>query len=391
MSDQLPPPPPGAGGWAPVGPYATSLMPMPAMRSLKGLSTALTALFALLALVDAGAAQSRLHRAGLIDDVADGGPVTFDMGSKLLDADENVQLFSGLHFVVAIALLVVMIIWQFRHAKNAETLGARGGLGPGWAIGGWFIPLANLVLPMLQLFQSSKASDVAARVQGRAAKGAGIVIAWGIAFALGALFLGSSGALVQADGEGNLVIETVQDMRDAASSDRSAGVGYLILVVAAVLGLLMVRSLSARQTAAYAAVASRTPAPPVPGGPTPADAAAWAASSPSWATHAPPRMYEPPASTGAVPPPPAPVVPPTDSGWAPPSPASAPPVPPPPAPGGDVPPPAGPTPPPPPPPAPGDDPPVAPPTADEEPPPPPPPPRDPSIPPPPGAPPAPPQ
>ena len=45
------------------------------------------------------------------------------------------------------AIGVVFIIWQFRHAKNAQVLGARGGLGPGWAIGGWFIPLANYVLP----------------------------------------------------------------------------------------------------------------------------------------------------------------------------------------------------------------------------------------------------
>ena len=224
MSDQLPPPPPGAGGWAPVGPYATSLMPMPPMRSLKGLTTALTVLFGILALVDVGTAMARFNRAGLLDDIVDGGAVSLDMGNKLIDADESVQTLSGLHIVMALVVLVVMIIWQFRHAKNAETLGARGGLGPGWAIGGWFIPVANLVLPMLQMFQSSKPSDVAARVQGRRGKGAPIVIVWGIAFALGALFLASSGALVQADDEGNLIIETVQDVKDAASSDRSAGV-----------------------------------------------------------------------------------------------------------------------------------------------------------------------
>ena len=130
-----------------------------------------------------------------------------------------------------------MIIWQFRHAKNAEALGARGGLGPGWAIGGWFIPIANFVLPALQMFQSSKASDMSGPRHGRAAKGAGIVIAWAVAFAVGALLLGSSGALVQADGEGNLIIESIQDVEDAASSDRSAGVGYVVFVFAAILGI----------------------------------------------------------------------------------------------------------------------------------------------------------
>ncbi len=62
---------------------------------------------------------------------------------------------------------MVFIIWQFRHAKNAQVLGAYGGLGPGWAIGGWFVPFANYVLPAMQMHQSSRASDIEGRAAGR--------------------------------------------------------------------------------------------------------------------------------------------------------------------------------------------------------------------------------
>ena len=302
MSDYLPPPPNQGAGWSPVGPYATSSMPRPPMRSLKGLSVALTVLFALVALVDIGAAVSRNNRAGLLDDIVDN---PFSVAEQeILDADDAVAAFAGLHILLAIALFVVVIIWQFRHAKNAEVLGVRGGLGPGWAIGGWFIPVANLVLPAVQLFQSSKGSDLAARNEGRRPKGSGLVIAWAIFFAIGGVMLFSSGALVDSDDEGNVIIESIEDIEDAASSDRTAAAGYVVFIVAGVLGLAMVRSLTKKQTDAYAAMAATTPS----GSPPPPSA---------WGTQPPPAQ---PGTWGAPPPP------------APPAPPQAPPPPPPPGP-----------------------------------------------------------
>ena len=243
------------------------------MRSLKGLSVALTILFALVALVDVGAAVARNNRAGLLDDIA---ASTFGLGvteQEITDADTAVQGFGGVHLLLAIAIVVVLMIWQFRHAKNAELLGTTGGLGAGWAIGGWFIPIGNLVLPAVQMFQSSKASDVSARRHGGQPKGAGVVIAWAIAFALGGVLLASSGALVSSDDEGNIIIDDVQDIEDAASSDRTAGAGYAVLVVAAGLGAAMVRTLTNRQTNAYAATGAAAPAaaspPPPPATPPP--------------------------------------------------------------------------------------------------------------------------
>jgi Domain of unknown function (DUF4328) len=52
------------------------------------------------------------------------------------------------YLVAFVAAAVVVIIWMFRARKNLDAIpGAHRGMGAGWAIGGWFIPFANLVIP----------------------------------------------------------------------------------------------------------------------------------------------------------------------------------------------------------------------------------------------------
>lgn len=45
--------------------------------------------------------------------------------------------------------LAALCVWSFRATKNARLLGLRTQFSPGWAVGGWLIPLANLVMPYL--------------------------------------------------------------------------------------------------------------------------------------------------------------------------------------------------------------------------------------------------
>ena len=57
-------------------------------------------------------------------------------------------------------MFVLTVIWQWRLAKNHQQLGRPGtSLGPGWAIGGWFIPLANFVLPFIQFRELWRGAD----------------------------------------------------------------------------------------------------------------------------------------------------------------------------------------------------------------------------------------
>lgn len=48
----------------------------------------------------------------------------------------------------------IWIIWQHRVRQNLEGQeGRRFRWGPGMAIGGWFIPLANLIIPFLSMWE----------------------------------------------------------------------------------------------------------------------------------------------------------------------------------------------------------------------------------------------
>jgi len=287
VSQYLPPPPTSGQPWSQAGPYGYTTAAMPPMRSLSGLATTLTVLFVIAALVDLAAAAVHFRRAGLLGDVLS-NPLSVDL-QELTDSDDQVAAAVGFHLLVFVATAVILIIWQWRHAKNAEVLGARGGLGPGWAIGGWFIPLANFVLPAVQMFQSSRASDVESRRALRPGKGAKIVIPWAIAFGLGALLLAGSQAGVESDAQGNVIIESREDIEDAQSSDETAGAGFAIVAIAALLGLALVRTLTARQRAAYAEV--QATAPVNPGAPPPPPPAPYGAPPPPPPppTSAPPR------------------------------------------------------------------------------------------------------
>jgi hypothetical protein len=287
MTDYLPPPPPG-GGWNQAGPYGQTSAALPPMRSLRGLVTALTVMFVLVVLVELFGVSAMFNRAGLLDDAANGEFPSFE---AIDDADSRVAAAMAFHIFSVLAVGIVFIVWQFRHAKNAEALGARGGLGPGWAIGGWFVPIANYVLPAMQLFQSSKASDVEARQIGRQPKGESIIVLWAVAFALASIIFVIGGGLADTDEEGNFEFRTLEDIEDAANGDRTAGAAMVLYGLTALIAIGMVRSLSARQTAAWAKVTAITAAQPQPG------PGSWAPPPPA----APPAP--PPPPPGAPPPP----------------------------------------------------------------------------------------
>jgi hypothetical protein len=299
----LPPPPvPSAATY--VGPYATGSIPLAPMRSLRGLWISLLVLFSLVGVTDIVLAGAFFNRASLLDRLVDGDYVYQD----LLDADDSVQGAMVAHVLLAVALAVVFIIWQFRHAKNAQALGERGGLGPGWAIGGWFVPIGNYVLPGIQIHQSSRLSDPAvAGRPGAKGKGAGIVIVWMALLATAAIVFIGGGGLRPTDDEGNVQINGFDDIEAAASSDRMAGAGMVLFVGAAVAGGMMVRGLSTKQAIAYQARLGAVPgAPPPPvgapfygGSPVaaPPPPGQWGTPAPSWSQPAPPVAPAPPPAT----------------------------------------------------------------------------------------------
>lgn len=201
-------------------------------RSLGGVATALTILLGIAGAASLLVSAAFFNRSSVIDD-----PFSLTQ-QEADDADGFVAGSFGLYILVAIAVVVLWLVWQFRHAKNAEALGKRDGLGAGWAIGGWFIPLGNLVLGPLQLFQSAKWSDTTAPPgQGRVP---GALVLWWVLFVVQGLF-GFAGGF-QPD-EAN----TLAELDDLQSQDRVAGLGALVTAAAAVAAIVMVRQVTQRQ------------------------------------------------------------------------------------------------------------------------------------------------
>src|SRR5262245_14862724 len=94
----------------------------------------------------------------VLADTALSGP--FEKALARVDNDtatdtDRALLLGGVatYLVVGLVLVytaVVFIVWLYRARRNLAIWGILGlGWGPGWAIGGWFIPLANLLIPKL--------------------------------------------------------------------------------------------------------------------------------------------------------------------------------------------------------------------------------------------------
>ena len=81
--------------------------------------------------------------------IADEGPAARIDDSAELVTSEVAQILIGLFvLVLAVTLIVMVCRWIFRAAWNVRHLGAkRLDISPGMAVGWYFVPFANLVMP----------------------------------------------------------------------------------------------------------------------------------------------------------------------------------------------------------------------------------------------------
>jgi hypothetical protein len=123
--------------------YPEAYAPRP--YSLRGVATALTIALPLIALLELAIARQYLQR------VPATAPGEFGIWVGLFFGSSGSGGLDAAYLVLATTIAVIFIVWQYRHAKNAKMLGQTSGLGPRWAIGGWFIPLVNFALPAVQM------------------------------------------------------------------------------------------------------------------------------------------------------------------------------------------------------------------------------------------------
>lgn len=241
-----PPPsaPPGyyAGGATPSAPGAPSAAyaPPTRWRSLRGLTTALTWLFA------AHIFLSVLLIIGVFNHLRVLGDK--EIGGLVLDTDavNDANAFPAamiiLSGIVGLAIFVLLIIWLYRAAKNNEALGRQNPrLGPGWAIGGWFIPVANFVIPFIVLDDVWRGSDPSVPrgdPNWRRSSTLGAIWAWLVSAVIWYIptLIASSTGDVRAD-------EPEKVRRD----DILRIIGAVAGIVAAVFAVIAIRRVAARQ------------------------------------------------------------------------------------------------------------------------------------------------
>ncbi|MEV7945689.1 DUF4328 domain-containing protein [Streptomyces rubiginosohelvolus] len=130
-------PVPGPGGWG------VATWP----RSPVGLARAVTALLGVVIAADLFAIGTGLHLRGLWQQVEADGALNVYVG----DGRTAETLYGIAALSQGVALLatgVVFIIWFHRTRRNAEVFDPSvQRMGPGWAVGGWFVPIANFWFP----------------------------------------------------------------------------------------------------------------------------------------------------------------------------------------------------------------------------------------------------
>ena len=75
------------------------------------------------------------------------------------DRSAAAALLAIVELVLFVGCAVVFLVWLYRASDNARALGARDMMvSPGWAVGWYFVPLANLGMPYVTMRDLWKAS-----------------------------------------------------------------------------------------------------------------------------------------------------------------------------------------------------------------------------------------
>jgi hypothetical protein len=243
-------------------------------------------------------AVTRFDRASYLAGVLD-KTVSFTESSAQ-HQDDRVGTAATLILLAILVAGVLFIVWLFRvvrqlHAGRPTMFRYRAG----WAIGGWFVPLVNLVIPKQMVDDSWRAAT------DRAKPVPPLFHVWWAAYLLG--------GLVTIIGRGVENGDTTNP-HSLVNGDRIGGAGSLISALAAVLAMVVVAKLDAA-----ARQASPAPAPAPALAPALAPAGQWppvTAPPPTVTFNPPPGWPVPPP--GWTPPPgwqPDPAWPPAPEGW----------------------------------------------------------------------------
>jgi hypothetical protein len=238
------------------------LPPRQPLRGTSGLATTVVALLAAQIALIVAEVVARFVQADQLRTLQATGLVT---QQQLDRADGWVSGISAIGGLAFLATVIVWCIWQHHAQANAVVL-SGGGLRftPGWAVGWWFIPIANLWKPFQTVRELWKASH---------GGGWRTIATWSLlGWWWGTWLAGSLNVQLGANTRVGILFGSSANLdqvsvADAISEDRWRVVWLGFRVVAAVLAIVIVRSVErlqrAAETAGGDAAAVAMPAAPV--------------------------------------------------------------------------------------------------------------------------------
>lgn len=155
-------------------------------RDQKSFSLLLRVLLAVNVAVSLALIGSTVGEMDLVQRAQSGGSFTFEE----VTANDRRQQGISIGGLAALAIAgVAWLVWQHRAHANLTALGAgKLRFTPGWAVGWWFVPFANLVRPPQVMSELIRASDPAdGRDEQAAPKTPRIVWVWWLTWVAGGL------------------------------------------------------------------------------------------------------------------------------------------------------------------------------------------------------------
>ncbi len=181
---------------------------------------------------------------------------------ELTDSDDFVATAGGFVILLAAVSFVLLLVWTYRTHQNLSELRAEDTrFSPGWTIGGWLIPVVNLLMPFF-IFQEMWKASSTERPSWRQSPGDSVIVLWWSIGLIGVI--GSTIAAVLRD-------EAIDDLSFGAASSSNWALVIMILfsVGYALLTIAVLWRLAGRQRSTYdefvaAGVYRESPQAPTP-------------------------------------------------------------------------------------------------------------------------------
>jgi len=145
-------------------------------RPAVALAICASILFVVQALVATLAAFSTSHQIALVDAARFGSPILPGLAEA---QDVQQRLLAAIEFGIGLGAAIFFLIWVYRASRNARSLGIEGmQYSPGWSVGWFLVPLANLFMPYMVVRELWKASAASPMREWRQAVASPIVGVW---------------------------------------------------------------------------------------------------------------------------------------------------------------------------------------------------------------------